>query len=341
MENQPALGTQPRGRATRRRSLLERLSDSFYSPQAGLRAPQERPETFYQTVSLDLADEPRAEERLPDASGGLFAGRYYLRNELGCGGMGRVYRAQDADLGDETIAIKILHPQYSRDSRFRSRFIREVKLMRTITSVHIVRTFDVGMSGDDLFLTMEYVEGVSLAKLMYERDLTVQQKIQIARAICVGLVSIHEKNIIHRDIKPANILVESSGGIKIADFGLARPLSSELTMANEIMGSLSYVAPELVIGHTPTLAVDLYSFGVVLYELFTGRVPFETPSFYALMRMHVEQPPVAPSMLDTNLPENLSRLIMRLLEKDPLLRPSSVEEVFDELSAEEDRVFAA
>jgi serine/threonine-protein kinase len=293
--------------------------------------PSEEPSSEpAETFDLDLLAE--SDLSLVRRSG-LLGGRYELIDEIGCGGMGRVYRAEDHALGNEVIALKILHPQFCRDTRVRSRFIREVRLMRTITSLNIVRTYDVGISDDELFLTMEFVNGTSLVRLIAEDSLTLEDRLDVAQAICRGLSAIHEKDIIHRDIKPANILVDINGNVKITDFGLARPLASQMTMCNEIMGSLSYIAPEVVVGQEPTLAVDLYSLGVVLYELFTGRVPFDAPSFYTLMRMHVEERPLPPIEERPEIPPALSDTIMQLLAKDPRNRPSSAAEVLRQLSA--------
>jgi eukaryotic-like serine/threonine-protein kinase len=203
--------------------------------------------------------------------GALFAGRYKIVRVLGSGGMGEVYLVKDALLGeDEFIALKVLHQQLSKDERQSKRFLREVQLTRKVTHPHIIRTFDAGEFGGRLYFTMEYVEGVSLKERMNGEPLSLEETCRIVTHICEGLGAIHEAGIVHRDLKPANVMLLKDGGVKIADFGVARPRWSELTGENEVVGSAPFMAPEVWLGKEIGPAADLYAVGALAYEMVTG-----------------------------------------------------------------------
>ena len=260
--------------------------------------------------------------------GHIIAGRYEVIRLLGCGGMGRVYLVKDRAHGEKEVAMKILHGEQAHDKDQKQRFLREVQLTSKIHHKNIVRTFDVGTEDDLIYFTMEYIPGKSLEKLM-EEGIKQSQIADIIIQICEGLAAIHEADIFHRDLKPGNIIVLDDGTIKITDFGIARPEVSNLTAHNEIIGSIYYMAPEIWLGKKLTASIDLYSLGVMLYELCTGEPPFDGDCPGALMRLHLESKPTPPKGVNPAVPPWLNKLILRLLEKSPLERPRSAGEIID------------
>lgn len=254
-------------------------------------------------------------EILPE--GFLVAGRYRIRSLLGKGGMGSVYLAADAVLGDEEVAIKILHPDFIHDEELMQRFLREVQLMRRVSHQNVVRTYDVGSDGNLAYFTMEYVPGQSLEPLIRDQAIPRSQVASLVVQIADALEAIHQAGIVHRDLKPGNVLLLNDGTVRITDFGVARPEVSEMTAHNEILGSVCYIAPEIWLGKDPGPSVDLYSLGIILYEIATGDVPFDGGSPPELMRLHLDRLPTAPKEINSATPPWLNSVIMRLLEKDP------------------------
>ncbi len=261
------------------------------------------------------------------STGFVVAGRYEIQHLLGTGGMGSVYLAHDRILGAEKIAIKILHRQFAFEQKYTQRFLREIQLMRRVNHRNVVRTYDVGADGDIVYFTMEYVHGQSLLDLIESRSFPKEQLVNIVTQICDGLSAIHESGIIHRDLKPGNLIVLEDYTVKITDFGVARPESSELTAHNEVIGSSPYIAPEVWLGDKVTSAVDLYSLGIILYELSTGVLPFDGESPAVLMRMHLDRAPVPPREINKSIPSWLNKLVLKLLEKSPLARPRTAADV--------------
>lgn len=256
--------------------------------------------------------------------GELYAQRYKIDRLIGNGGMGQVYLAQDTLLADELVALKILLPQLSQDERYVKRFLREVQLTRKVTDPHVVRTFEVGEHNKQLFFTMEYVEGTTLAQFADKEPLPTAAVAQILLQICYGLSAIHAHDIIHRDLKPANIIVTNHGTLKIADFGVARPSVSTLTHNEEVIGSGPYMAPEIWAGRAVVPATDLYALGVLGYELLTGVWVFDADSAAELMFKHLEVDAVPPKSLCPDIPLWLNDFVLRLLKKDPAERYVSV-----------------
>lgn len=275
---------------------------------------------------------PRSALSLP--TGELFAGRFEVLEEIGSGGMGMVYRALDRELGDQ-VAIKTLRPELLQDPSLVERFKSEIRLARHISSKHVVRTHDIGERDGVYYLTMEYVEGITVRELLDTRGrLGTAPTLAIASQLAQSLVAAHEQGVIHRDIKPQNLLLDGSGVLKVMDFGVARLAggNANLTEAGMLVGTPSYMAPEQMLGEAFDERIDLYATGVVLFECLLGRLPFEANSAVALIARVLRDQPPAPTAIDPEIPPALSDLVVRLLAKDPEQRPANAAELVRLLS---------
>ena len=263
-----------------------------------------------------------------------FEGFYHIVELIGCGGMGNVYLAHRVGQTDQPFAIKVLHPEYGSDEVLLARFEREAELLKQIDHPGVVSIYDAGQKNGSIFYAMEVVTGSSLDEFLEKNTFDLKDLPTIALNICEALNAIHTAGIIHRDLKPANIMVSGDWNIKLTDFGIARPESSDLTHHNEIVGSVCYISPEIWIGETPTASVDLYAFGILLYELVTGQVPFEGGSPGELMRKHLQSKPIPPVEINPNCPLFFNTLILDLLAKQKKDRPKSALDVISKIKKE-------
>lgn len=265
----------------------------------------------------------------------VLSGRYVLEEKIGSGGMAEVYRAHD-HLLDRTVAVKILHAAYKNDLEFIERFHREAKAAAGLSHPNIVSIFDVGVDGDDHFIVMECVPGSTLKeKIKAEAPLEIPLAVKIAKDIADGLASAHANNIVHCDIKPHNILMTDDNRAKIGDFGIARAVTeSTMTYSGSVMGSVHYFSPEQARGLMITPKSDVYSLGIVLYEMLTGRLPFNGENPVSIAMQHVEEEPVPPTSIRHNIPPMLEAIVLRAMNKNPEVRPTSAEMV-QELSVVE------
>ena len=287
------------------------------------------------TIADTLAPAPASQTRSLDsvAPGTVIANRYQVLSVLGAGGMGLVLKAQDKQL-DETVALKLLkHDVFSQDSGALERFKQELKLARRITHRNVVRTYDYSELDTYHVISMEYVKGITLKQLIRQRGiLPLKIGLQIGKQICSALDAAHEAGIVHRDIKPQNILLESTGDVKIMDFGIARVADVKgLTTTGVIMGTPDYMSPEQAQGLPVDLRTDIYSTGMVLYEIFTGKLPFTGDSALVLLNKHIREVPPKPTGINPNIPRQLEKILMQCLEKNPDARYAKVSEVHDEL----------
>ena len=270
-------------------------------------------------------------------AGETFAGRYTIEGVLGRGGMGTVYRARDSELG-ETVAIKTLRPELVKDADSRERFKDEIRLTRRITHRNVVRTHDIGESNGLVYLTMEFVEGLTVRELLnVRRRLEVEPALAIGIQLAESLVVAHEMGVIHRDIKPQNMLLNDEGVLKVMDFGVARLVErtggAGNTQAGMIVGTPLYMAPEQLAAEAVDARADLYAVGVVLFEVLTGEPPLNAPSVMALFAKVLSEHPRRPSELVASVPPGLDELIGQLLAKEPADRVPSAAVLVERLQA--------
>ncbi len=271
----------------------------------------------------------------PPRAGDQIAERYELEELCGTGGMSSVFRAHDVQL-DRRVAIKILHQRYEEEDDYVERFRREARAVAQLSHPNIVTVIDRGEDERRQFIVFEYVEGENLKELIVRTGaLPLRGAIELALAVADGLAFAHEHGLVHRDVKPQNVLLSSTGEVKVTDFGIARSLEVEhgLTQTGTVMGTGEYLAPEQASGQPISAATDVYSLGIVLWELLTGDVPFGGENFVAIALRHVNEPP--PSLRDVrpDVTPRLAAAVERALEKDPAARFPSMEAFAQELRA--------
>jgi eukaryotic-like serine/threonine-protein kinase len=264
--------------------------------------------------------------------GRILNSRYELQQLIGTGGMADVYRARDNLLG-RAVAVKVLHPQYAKDPVFIERFRHEAQAAANLNQPNIVNVFDWGIEDSTYYIVMEYVEGRDLkAIIVAGGPLLPERAVEIAMAICLALDAAHARGIVHRDIKPQNIIVTNEGQIKVMDFGIARTAGgSAMTQTGTIMGTAQYISPEQAQGRPADPRSDLYSLGVVLYEMLTGRVPFDGDNPVAIAYKHVREDPLAPSLLNPDISPELEAVVMKALAKNPENRYQTAMEMRSDL----------
>ncbi|HEX6399534.1 MAG TPA: Stk1 family PASTA domain-containing Ser/Thr kinase [Actinomycetota bacterium] len=262
----------------------------------------------------------------------VFGGRYEVEGRLGAGGMAEVWKGRDRVL-NRTVAIKTLLPQFAQDGSFVDRFRREAQAAARLNHPGIVSVYDSG-DGDDPFIVMQYIEGRTLADYLASgKTLPPMQAAQIAQEIAEALAAAHAHGVIHRDIKPANVMVTRDGKVLVMDFGIARMIAGPETapQTSAIMGTAAYLSPEQAQGQPVDARTDIYSLGVVLYEMLTGRPPFTGDSPMAIAYKQVNANPPAPSSVNPDVPAELDAIVMRTLSKNPANRYRTAQELADDL----------
>src|SRR5436190_14292188 len=252
--------------------------------------------------------------------------RYEVLGELGRGGMGIVYKARDRETG-EVLAIKILKPEIAEDAAILERFKNELRLAHQITHRNVARLYEFHRAGDNsVYLTMEFVEGGSLRALLEcAEKLDVAQGLELARQLAAGLAEAHRQSIAHRDLKPENIMLTPAGELKVMDFGISRSYAEDVTSTGGILGTPAYMAPEQAEGKPVDQRTDIYAFGLILYEMFTGEAAFSGDTAVTLALKQIRERPKPLRSVDPTVPRHLETAILKTLEKDPAARFQSVQ----------------
>ena len=259
----------------------------------------------------------------------VFAGRYRIVEKIGIGGMAEVYKATDETLG-RTVAVKVMLPQYASDETFAVRFKQEAQAAGNLQSPYIVNIYDWGYeeTSQTYYIVMEYVKGTDLKTAITQRGAINQRKVaEIGSQVAAALGVAHSYDIIHRDIKPQNIMVQPDGNAKVMDFGIARANSANLTQTGSVLGTAYYVSPEQAQGKELSSSSDVYSLGVVLYEAVTGKVPFDGADAVSIAVKQVNEQPVPPRAIDSNIDPGLESIILKAMQKNPANRFGTANEM--------------
>jgi serine/threonine-protein kinase len=259
-------------------------------------------------------------------AGDIIDGRYRVLHRLGAGGMADVYLARDQQL-DRDIALKLLHRRFAEDPGFVERFRREAQAAASLQHPNVVSVFDRGSFEGTYYIAMEYLPGRTLKRLIREEaPLEVDRAIDIAIQMLKAARFAHRRGVIHRDLKPHNVIIDDNDHVKVTDFGIARAGASDMTETGSIMGTAQYLSPEQAQGHSVSAPSDLYSIGIVLYEMLTGRVPFDGESPVSIALKHVSETPVPPSQINPEVPAALEQVVMWALNKDAGDRPTDADQ---------------
>jgi len=260
--------------------------------------------------------------------GTLLINRYELLEIIGEGGMGIVYKAK-CRLLNRFVAVKILKEELSNDEEYTSRFKREATSIARLSHPNIVNVHDVGSENNINFIVMEYINGKTLKQVIKENGrFRFEKTIDIVLQIAKGLECVHSNNIIHRDIKPDNIMITKDNMVKVMDFGIAKVADIRtVTNSSKIMGSVHYFSPEQAKGIFVDCRTDIYSLGIVMYEMVTGRVPYNAESAITIAMMHIQEPVTAPKKIITDIPENINQVILKAMQKEPIKRYQTAREM--------------
>lgn len=271
--------------------------------------------------------------------GAILGGRYEIIKLLGEGGMGAVYKAMDREL-DRLVALKVIRPELARNPTVLRRFKQELILARQVTHTNVIRIFDLGVADGIKFITMEYIEGKDVATLLRERGkFTPSEAVDIMQQICRALVSAHSAGVVHRDLKPQNIMVDTRGKVSVMDFGIARSTEEQgMTQTGALMGTPAYMSPEQAKGQKAGPQSDLFTVGIIFYELLTGKIPFESETSMGTLMKRLQEQAVPPIEVDPAVPPALNGIVLKCLATDPNQRYQTGLELLDDLEVWETKV---
>ena len=263
-------------------------------------------------------------------TGTIIAERYEILGKIGTGGMADVYKAKDHKL-NRFVAVKVLKPEFREDTTFIRKFKSEAQAAAVLTHPNIVNVFDVGDDNGVYYIVMELIEGITLKEYISKKGkLSVKEATSIAIQVSMGLEAAHSHGIVHRDVKPQNIIISMDGKVKVTDFGIARAASSN-TISSNVMGSVHYSSPEQVRGGYSDEKSDIYSLGITMYEMVTGKVPFDGDTTVAIAIKHLQEEIVPPSVYTPELPHSLEQIILKCTQKSVDRRYQNMEDVIADL----------
>ncbi len=297
--------------------------DTLFCGKCGTKLPS--PEGFEGTKTLESPTEELTR-------GSVFAGRYEIIEELGKGGMGRVYRVEDKKVHEE-VALKLIKPEIAKDKKTIERFRNELKIARKIRHKNVCAMYDLGEEKGRHYITMDYIPGQDLKGLIRQTGrLAISTAISIGKQVCEGLKEAHRVGVIHRDLKPNNIMIDKEGSVRIMDFGIARTVKDiGITGSGMMIGTPEYMSPEQVEGEEVDQFSDIYTLGIILYEMTTGTLPFKADTPFAVGIKHKSEAPRNPKELNPQISDDLSRLILKCMEKPQENRYQDVEEILEDL----------
>lgn len=262
--------------------------------------------------------------------GVILSERYEIMSRIGSGGMADVYKAQDRKL-NRLVAVKVMKAEFREDTSFVSKFTKEAQAAAKLSHPNVVNVYDVGEDRGLYFIVMELIEGITLKNYIAKKGkLSVKEATSIAIQASLGLEAAHNRGIIHRDVKPQNIIISTDGKVKLSDFGIAKSMNSNTITAN-VMGSVHYSSPEQVRGGYSDARGDIYSLGITMYEMVTGRVPFDGDTTVSIAIKHLQEEIVPPSIYTPDLPYSLEQIILKCTQKNPDRRYQNVGSMIDDL----------
>jgi tetratricopeptide (TPR) repeat protein/predicted Ser/Thr protein kinase len=269
--------------------------------------------------------------------GTTFAKRYLVIEDLGKGGMGKVYKVLDQEI-NEKVALKLIKPEIASDRKTIERFQNEIKITRRITHKNVCRMYHLGRENDTYYITMEFIRGQNLKKMIrMTREMSLEATLNIAQQVCHGLIEAHRLGIVHRDLKPQNIMIDEDGDVRIMDFGIASSIETKgATLPGMMIGTPEYMSPEQIDGSQIDARSDIYSLGIIIYELLTGKTPFSGETPWSVAFKHKNDLPHDPRELNPGIPESMSRVILKCLEKQRESRYQSAEELLTDLASIEE-----